>query len=203
VLSYPFANNGDLAHVVAEQQYIVQTESYTPPTLNSTITVGATTLYLVGDYNHSPIDSGCIEFTRRWSSIPALRNEFEMLSCQFPGYKFNTGNGFADRGSPRSLSVPCLVVYEYFLCATGQTYTDPGLIPVIIRQRYILTFGAEGNSDVDFVLFSGFAGFFTTPSAPAYQALVTAGTLIVAEDSHIERYAGNIWVRITKYVAAQ
>lgn len=73
VLSYPFANDGDLTHVVAEQKYIVQAESYTPPALNTTITVNAVTLYLVGDYNHSEIESGCINFVRRWASIPATR----------------------------------------------------------------------------------------------------------------------------------
>jgi hypothetical protein len=93
VLSYPFASDGDLTHVVAQQQYIVKTESYVAPALDTTITIGATTLYLVGDFNQSLIDSGCIEFTRQWASIPALRTRpIGSYAYAYPGLQlFSAG----------------------------------------------------------------------------------------------------------------
>ena len=44
----------------------------------------------------------------------------------------------------------------------------------------------------------------TTPSRAAYEALIAANAYnIIVEDSTLERWAGNFWVRTTKYVKAQ
>ena len=183
-----------------------QTEAdYTPlalDTAHGTI-AGA---YLVSEENHARVGGGVLSWTRVYATVPSAWNDFVTVSYQFPGYKWNTGDGFVDRGEPRSISVPCRVLHEYFLCKTGQTYETPEDIPVIERQRYILTYGDEGVSDVDYVLINsdpGPTGFLTTPSGAAYDALVTAGTEIVAEDSYLENHGGNIWCRITKYVVAR
>jgi hypothetical protein len=56
---------------------------------------------------------------------------------------------------------------------------------------------------VDYVLSSAYPTYTTSPTAAAYAALVAAGTEIVAEESFVERYAGNIYSRTTKYVVAK
>jgi hypothetical protein len=203
VYEYPFDKLGDTSHFIASQVYRQIAGDYTPPTLDATRTLKSVTTYCVGDTTPQPIEAGLVEFTRRWSTIPATRDDFATVSYQFPGYQYNTGDIFIDRGGPRSLTVTARMELEYFLCATGQTYETPAEIPVIERQRFILTYGTQGDSDVDYVLFSAFAGFETAPTATAYQAMVAAADEIVAEDSQIERYAGNIWCRVTKYVAAR
>ena len=42
----------------------------------------------------------------------------------------------------------------------------------------------------------------TSPTRTAYAALIAAGTEIVAEDSRLTRWQGNMWLRQTRYVVA-
>lgn len=194
----------DYTHFIYTQRYMVDRTSYAAPTASAAHPV-ITTAYCIGDSNFAEAGEfgDVITFDRAWSTIPANVDDYATMAYQFPGYKFNTGDGFANRGDPRCLAVPVRIAREYFLCATGQTYETPGAIPVVSRQRYILTYGDEGTSDVDYVLYSDFPAFVTAPTADAYQTLVAAGTEIVAEDSYIERYEGAIWCRVTKYIAAR
>lgn len=68
-------------------------------------------------------------------------------------------------------------------------------IPQIDRQRYYVT---SDNSEQGYVTTST-----TTPSLATYQGWVNNGEEIVAEDSTVELYMGNIWVRKTPYLIAR
>jgi hypothetical protein len=161
VLSYPFATEGDLTHVVAEQQYIVQAESYIAPALNTTITVGAATLYLVGDYNHSVIDSGCIEFTRRWASIPAQRSvPGGTFAFTFPGMMPSAG------GAQKTITAATFAANSSTFTSTAHGFIAGDLI--------LLTFTV--TTAVSRYSFPVFISVLAAPTADTFTTRFTPGT---------------------------
>lgn len=133
---------------------------------------------------------------------------------------------------PFTQTVSCIIVNEYFMVGTGGAYPNAESIPVNIAQRYYISPGTVTVSGSTFTfvpLFppvggitdsnngvltdylanaaSGNPYFITpipsTPSRDAYQAFINAGTLLVAEDSSVSRFMGNIFCRVTKKVVAR
>lgn len=184
VFTYPFADVGDESHVVASQEYNVIADDYEPPTIGSTITIGAATLYCVGDSEPQKIEAGLVNFTRKWASKPATRFDYESFAATFPGLLFQRD----------SFTRVCTsqVQYEYFV-------TDPSAIPQIPQT---------GFRDVGYSLDASPDGFYlsstTTPTAATYAGLVSAAAYTtVVEASSLSRYMGNIYQRVTRRVKPQ
>jgi len=97
----------------------------------------------------------------------------------------------------------------------------PESIPVILGQRYyvpagtvpspgvfVATYPAGSPQDIaygtaqDYIWDApAFGGVIPTiPSRTTYQTLINNGTEIVAEDSQVSRWLGNIYLRVTKYI---
>lgn len=182
VPSYPFANDGDPAHVVVSQEYYVDAEIYEPADLTDTITWNAETLTCVGDYDISRDGAGGLRFTRKWANLPADRIEPAGTATSTIPYieVFATGTGQTTR---LFRPVGVLMLYEYFLVATGETYETPDEVPILIP-----------NSSVSI---NATTGEITTTAATGPGAAGTYAYLL--EPSSIERYLGNYWVRTAKY----
>jgi len=210
---YPFADRGDTTTREVHQPLVQLADRYAPPAIGATFVpatdanfsgspVSTGSAYCIGDTEPQETEAGLVSFVRKWSNIPAARSDYSTISYPYPSTKFNTGFELIDNTPSRTINTSLRSYIEYFLCQAGQTYTTPAAIPLVARQRYILTAGSE-ISDVDYVLSTIFPTYYTTPTAAQYAALVSAGTEIIAEDSLVERYAGNIYVRTIKYVVAK
>lgn len=213
--SFPF--EGDNATFIVEQDYHVMLANYSPLALD-TAHGTYTNAYLVRETELENIGGGVVKFTRIYAQIPASRNEYATFAFQFPGlrgalnppYAFiywtvsdDGRDPFLDRSNSR-------MRYEYFLCATGQTYETPDEIPILDA----LDFALVGNSSSrnHYLLKAGVYWSNTNPTMEAWLSLVAGGTGIgtgsdvgefIAEDSEIERWMGNIYVRRTRYVKAK
>lgn len=191
VLSYPFAEVGDPDHILAEQRYYVIAADYEAPTISDTITVGAATLYCVGDVQQTDAEAGGVYYTRRWASVPSDRFDYQSFVATFPGI-FEQRDSF-------NRSVTSQLEYEYFLCTTGQTYVTPDLIPIVLASSYEVAGDDLPRPPDGFYLDAS-----TTPTKSTYVTAVgTAAFSIVAEDSTLERYMGDIWQRTTRRVKPQ
>lgn len=166
---------------------------------------------------------GVCRWTRTYAKVPATYDDWEMYSYNFIGAAGDFGvNVTTTTGRERkTFPVPCRVHKEFFRCAAGETYTTPGAIPV--NKAFVYCFGSlwlQGDylGPVDTVPTSTDYGSMITDAATnkwsasvATQTIAsdgdvtmgTAGGQIVAEDSRIVRWLGNIWCRETRYVLAQ
>ena len=131
-------------------------------------------------------------------------------------------------GRPRFVSVVnCRIQSDYFLVGAGGLFS-PASIASIPEQKYYIPTGTWQASGMTFVfvpqytdptlaalhgipcdliydITGAFAFSVSVPSVPSrtdYEALRTAGSEIVAENSTLSRWRGNIYVRTTKYVVA-
>lgn len=191
IVTRPFLDVGDANHVVAERRYFVVSEDYDPPALSGPISIGAETAYFVGDFGHSEAESGLTSFTRRWASVPALRYDYQTFIATYPGI-FDQRDSF-------TRSVTSQLEIEYFLCIPGQPYPTPDAIPTISAEEYFYLGDSLPRPAENFYLDAS-----STPTLGTYMGTVTAGDYtIVAEDSSLERYMGDIWARTTRRVKPQ
>ena len=214
--SYPIP--GDLTAKVISQDYMQTFADYTAPTI-STAHGTFSTAYLVGDSELQDIGGGIARFTREWATIPAVRNEWGTWGYQFPGY-YSVSAGptpysqyFYVNGNARdpfTLTAKSRMYHEYFLCKAGQTYATPDLIPVIDAQVWSMV--TNTNARILYLIPTGTFGTDSNPTLEAYLALVAGGAgfgtgaavgEFVAEASTVDRYMGEIYVRITRYVRSR
>lgn len=94
--------------------------------------------------------------------------------------------------APLDRTVLSLISLDYFLPGVSQGIASARDIEVFEPLRPI---GADGDE-------TDLLSATTSPTASEYRALVTAGTLVVAEPSIIRRWRGNIYERATRYVRA-
>jgi hypothetical protein len=213
--SLPF--EGDASSFIVEQDFMVAFASYTPLALN-TAHPTFTTAYLVRESALEDMGGGIATFTRTYATIPASRNEYESFATFFPGlfdttaavppynqYWAGTGNG----KDPITKKVTSRLRHEYFLCAAGQTYTSPDLIPVLPAIKYTLVSNPEARAQ--YLLPEGDFWSDSDPSREDWEALIAGGAGLgtganagefIAEDSDVRRWAGNIYERVTRYVKA-
>jgi hypothetical protein len=221
-ISYPFANEfNDSQTLEIRQSYKQALSGYAPLPLNTPFNSGECNLdgisslppqitgaRFVGDLNETIEGGRTKTWDRVWATIPQTQTGTATLSYTFPGYKFN--NGFADsrdgylniREAP-TYSVNAKLIREYYMVGSGTAYSGAFQIPTVSRQEYINTFGSQGTAPGDFVLSSAFGGFSSDPTLATYTGWVSAGTEIVADDSTLNPYKGNIWMRETPYVKAR
>lgn len=103
-------------------------------------------------------------------------------------------------------NVPVKIVRDFFLVGAGQTYQTFEEIPAIAATRYLNS--PTGDLDVDYIQDSPPLAVATSPNATQYRALIAADAAdpdsysIVVEDSRIDRWLGNIFMRETRYIKA-
>lgn len=213
--SFPF--EGDVSSFIVEQDYHVLIGSY------ATLAAGAahatyTTAYFVRDSELENIGAGVVKFTRTWAQIPATRNEYGTFAFQYPGlygtqtppYAFQYWI-VADDGRDPYLAVgSSRLKHEYFLCIALQTYPTPDSIPILPKLAFNID--ANQSSRNAYLLKAGVFWSDTNPTVEEWLALMAGGTGIgtgseagefIAEDSTIERWKGNIYSRVTRYLKAK
>lgn len=203
--SFPIA--GDTTAQIIEQDFMILGSSFSPLALN-TPHATVTSAYLVEEAPSFDVGGGILQWTRRYATVPATRSDYESFSYRFPGYlgsltpPYSQYYGDDPIGrDPTVLVVPSRLEYKYALCATGETYTTPALFYAaqgVPAQQWAVNTNPDARVDY---LFDG-SPSESDPTLTAYQALVAAGTEIVAEDSKINRYLGNIYEIVTRYVVA-
>jgi hypothetical protein len=205
--SFPF--DGDNASFIVEQDFMVLFSSFSPLALD-TVHPSIAAAYLVKESPLQDLGGGVARWTRTYAKIPSSRSEWSTITFNFPGYfgtrlppYFQYYERIGDERDPWTATSVCRVLSEYFLCATGQTYETPQDIPIISRQLFTL----DGRPDqpIDYLVNQTTNPLLsaTEPTLPEYMALVAAEDEIVAEDSTIERWMGNIYERKTRYVIAK
>ena len=207
-LIYPFLSEGDAATKQVNQKYNVRAGSYAAPTLNEAYNPSGTdlqhgnfmataptigTAYLLYDTEPTEAETGLVEFTRKWSNIPATRYEYTTFAANFPGLAYG---GVSERRYPFIKSVALQTTYEYYLTGTGGSYATPDLIPVVAATSFRYSTDSVDRQASDIFLSGS-----TTPTAATWITDVgTAAFTYVVEPSTVERYMGNIYVRVTKKV---
>ena len=204
-----FPIEGDNSSFIVEQDFVIAIGSFSPLALN-TAHPTYTTAYLVKESPLQDLGAGIMRWTRTYAQIPATRDDYETSVYRFPGF-LGAGTppysqyqiAVGDQRDPFEKSCVTRVENEYFLCAAGQTYVSPDLIPIIPATKY--HFDGIENNLVDYLVDHTTNPFATetVPSLPDYLAMITAGDEVVVEDSRVERWMGNIYVRKTRYVKAQ
>jgi hypothetical protein len=181
--------------------------------------------YLVAESELTDLGGGVVSWNRTYARIPSARNEYESFAYTFPGFvatlaqrqttpwalPSGTHTAVDDPGrSPKTESVTSRLLHEYFLVGANGQYDTADDIPSTPAQTYVYGafFGSNAGGDVpDRLLWPAttILGYVngTSPTKEAYKALVTAGSEIVAEDSKLKRWRGNIYERVTRYVVAK
>jgi len=201
-----------------EQDFQILAGSFAPLALD-TAHPTVTTAYLVEEGPQSDIDGGMVQWTRRYATVPADRDDYETFGYTFPGlYDVSAAPPYnqywvaeVDGGrDPFPDKVNSRLHHEYFLCKADETYETPDEIPIIQGLEFTLTTNA--NVRQQYLLPEGVFGADSVPSREEWEALIAGSTGIgtgaaagefVAEDSDIVPYMGNIWCRITRYVKAK
>jgi hypothetical protein len=148
----------------------------------------------ITDESFTDEGGGMCTFTRVWATVPAGYDDFESYAYAYPAILF--------RRESLNLTTTSKVAYTYYLAGPGGTVATPNAIPQVEATRF--TYG-DGVSTGDTFYLSA----FSTPTFVAYDGWRTtdAATLssysIVAEDSQLERYLGNIWRRTVRSVKAR
>jgi hypothetical protein len=177
---------------------------------------------LVAEGPRVDLGGGVCRWTRTYAKVPATWDDWESYAYNFIGRTGTFGiNIETVTGRERFTAVvPCRVRKEYFRCASGETYTTPGAIPV--NRQLFYCYGNIGLP-VDYLFDAtaptnaNYSTMITDAATNGWSASVatqtidtdgdvtmgTAGGQIIAEDSRIVRWMGNIWCRETRYVLAQ
>lgn len=220
--SFPF--DGDSESFVSTQEFMQFYANWARLPLNS-VDPDDPLAYLVAESPLQDLGGGIVKWSRTYARIPATRYEYESYAYTFPGYvatleqrlttpwalPSGTFTATDDPGRrPLTESVTSRLLHEYFLVGANGQYDAASDIPAIAAQtyRYGAYFGVNAGGDLpDKLLWPATtilgAVNGTSPTKEAYQALVVAGTEIVAEDSKLRRWRGNIYERVTRYVKAK
>lgn len=212
------AFEGDPTARLLESHWIVDAGSFATTALNTKHPTNGN-YYLVAETDVQDIGGGLVKWKKTYARVPAKRSEYESFVYTFPGYATKVGSTIqtpfgllttllptmTDPGRiPQARTVQSRLEFEYFLVGTNGTIQSASAIPVVRAQRYVYgsAFGLLTGRDIpDRILLHD--ATLCTPDVTTYQGWVTAGTEIVAEDSVIRRWRGNIYERVTRYVVAQ
>ena len=121
--------------------------------------------------------NGIVKFTRKFSTIPADRDEFETGSFTFPAFKNYSSDTTTNRAS-FSFNGVQKVSFSYLYT------TDPENDLNIVDQFKPLD--ANGNQ-------CNFIAIDTNPVFPDYISIVNQGGYLQAKQTEVSRWMGNIW----------
>ena len=146
--------------------------------------------------------AGLVTWERTYAKVPDTYSEpGGNYAYNFIGYFGAFGlNVTTATGRERFVrTVPMRIQRDFFL-VDGDTIPTPFDIPVVEAQKY---YSVDEDVEVDYLGDSDILANETTPSRTDYQAMIAAGDEIVAEDSRLTRWMGNIFMRETLYIKAR
>lgn len=159
---------------------------------------------LCSENERQDIGGAIVQWTRTYAKVPDQRTEGSSYSYSYPGLVGTytpTGGGAQNIVTlrlPIQLTPTCKIVYEYFLVGLNGTYADFLSIPRIAHTQFYIPIlngiSEVGKQDVTIL------GVSTVPTTTEYQTAQGDGSLIVAEDSQVSRWMGDIFQRVTKYI---
>lgn len=199
VFSAPFP--GVNINYLLTQRYVQLLEDFAPLTI-STPHPNYTDYKLVSEGEKSDAGGGLVQWVRTYARKPAQRKEYTTFPYTFIGFLGTFGVGVTSiTGRPiQTKAVPCQIVFDYFLVPAD--YASADLIPVNASQKYYAN--NNPNFPTEYIYNSDVITPASTPTRTAYETLIAADAFnIVVEDSTLERWMGNFWVRTTRKVKAQ
>ena len=213
--SFPFSINGDETSVIYEADFLQLLANFAALSSNSPHP-SYSSAYLIEETPRLPwtTGSGIVKWTRRYATIPITRSEPTSISFRFPGIVvYQQVNGLYAEYTirvPRNRTVNCRQQLDYFLIGANGSYSNLQLIPSVQHTGFytVLLNGSinlnpgQGN-DVETLYPAADPLNRTTPTTDTWLAWVAGGVEVVAEDSTLQRWQGNIIQRTTKYVVAQ
>lgn len=165
------------------------------------------TFLLVHESELQDLGNGVVKWTRTYVDCGAFVDGKAVAPCityedagtinfTFPGINPEL---LADGArNPLTMTVTARIVYEYFLTGAGQEFESPADIPVIPQFQVLTTLYGLATQNT-FLLYNG----LTNPDATEYKQMITDEDEIVAQDSNVSQWQGNIFQRITHYIKAQ
>ena len=135
---------------------------------------------------------GIVQVFRRVTSVVDVNN-FKVIEVVLPGaVTFEMVENVGTRREERTVPVNSRVQHDYYLPGVTTDIDDPSDIPILQPTLIVDGEGNEVNTYSD----------DTTPSQTTYLGS-TVGTEVVVEESNLEVYQGNIYVRRTRYAEAR
>lgn len=202
---------GVAAQVVLTQVFQQFNEWFEPTALNTPYPTDLNPDYedfvLCSESERQDIGGAIVSWTRTYAKVPDTRYEGTSMTFNFPGLVGTyTTPGTSSTFNvtlrlSQTLPVTSKMRVDYFLCGTGGSYSDLSLIPVIQHTRFYLPImngvSEVGKQDVTIL------DTATVPTTAEYQADQAGGLFdIVAQDSQVTRWMGNIFQRTTLYIPA-
>ena len=187
--SFPFER--DTTAYIIEQDYIILLANFARLALSTPHPID-TNVFLVQETDLQNLGAGLVQWTRRYATVPATRNEYESFLYTFVEITAATG-GVGTRGA-FTKKVNSRVEYAYFRVGTI-AYPTVGDIPTVSGfQPQLSIWGSP--IDVEFL------NLLTDPTSDEYLADVAAEAELAVEDSDVHPWLGNIYERVTRYVTA-
>lgn len=234
--TYPLQNEGDPEAVVYHMICKQNETDYNRPALDTTMASAENAnvielpwtdadAYFVGDYNHSPVDGGLVQFDRQFATKPKDLTGYFVGSRSYPfpgvqGIAYNvpvTADAANDSSNlwryveaavANTTPAPQYMDTTYWLSSETAPTIPSTFAPTLGGSHVDFVSDGGGQSIVNGTAQNGekFSAAYTVsatvPSASQYKAAVAAGTLRVI-DPVIERYIGNIWVLKTYKMKSQ
>lgn len=156
-----------------------------------------------------------VTWTRTWATVPLLYNSFSTISVIYPGYSsIDAGVGGSPAGRPEfSASTRAKIVNEFFLVGPGTIYPNESAISLNSSNQATYSTGEVLEllgGGVELMSAAGANRPYTSiPTSNTYAGWVTTDTnsatsyTLIAEQSGLDHYLGNIWRRSTVRVKAR
>ena len=143
--------------------------------------------FLVDESAPEQLGGTLVKYVKKFSTVPDNWVDYSESVFTFPGYYNDVYE--ANYRCPQSINATIKTT------ATYKKTTDPYADLDVANQMF-------RSIDADLCVLD-YVDTSTTPTYATYAGWVTAGTLIYAAQSTLERYAGNIWVRYDHQTKAQ
>lgn len=146
-----------------------------------------------------------IRLSRVYSTVPSTTSEPISIAYQYLGYADVSLGGVGTLREPRTYTVLGRQKKEYFL--NSDPFGD--LVPtnkIQILQAFravVIYSGSTIPYDTDYITDGAGGGLVTIPSISIYYSWINDKTELIARDSELSQYLGDIWCRTTTYVTAQ
>lgn len=201
-----------------KQEFMIGIKNYTPLALNTPHPDFATYFLVSPEPEKKDQSGGMVKWTRTYAQVPASYTEpGGNLNYTIIGFEGVFGIGVTDiAGRPtRPDNLECQLLHDFFLVGPMPLeYQSWEAIPMISATEYVYDYHAinpaNNNDFFPTTLLTNKPPFniATIPSRADYEAMILADAedptsfSLVAENSTIERWMGNIYRRTTRKVKA-
>lgn len=172
-------------HKVVTCSYLASAKTYSRRVMSSSWEEDPT--FILVDEQIEKTTGDLIYFSRKWSNVPEVWNDAASMAFTFPG--IDVGDSVPNIVRfPLTLPVVARIQHDYFV--TTQPFKD---ILMVKKFAVLNAYGYEFE----------YLGGPTAPPLSLYLSWMASSQDIIAQDSTIERYLGDIWVRKSYYVKAR